>query len=319
MTEVVTSFAAVSQLNLLAQRQQGLGVSAPTQQPAPTVDSNALHSVLAAADKTENQAFSGDATTRNPDSGANSGPSRPRVEIKQFDVGLSPSEVVGTPDVLQRFDANGDGRVDLLESDKAALARQKVFTFAGLAAAPGGAGRAIVAPSSPPPPPPKQLSEADAPALARETGAAIVAAFGTLDPSGLPKKFVEAAAQGPGAKKYYDGADAAAGVPSGTADAPKKYYGQGVEVVAGPAANNSGQPVKYADRAPVREQAVSEEGTGEVKYYDRVPQAEAGDGGGSATTGEKYHDKAQEVISAYAQRQGGEAPVEAPAVTVLTA
>lgn len=309
MTEVVTSFAASPQLNLTASRLQGFGVSAVVQQP--TAESNALQSALAASDKAEDKSFASELPGRNSSSAnSSSGPSRPRIEIKQFDVGLSAAEVVGTQDVLQRFDANGDGRVDLLESDKAALVRQKVFTFAGLAAAP--AKLAVEQP-------PVALTEAEAPALARETGAAI-AALPSFDEAGLPKKFSASLVQDPGAKKFFAETAAAEGTPSGVADAPKKYYGQGAEVVAGTVANgnNGAAPVKYADRAPVREQAVSEDGTGEVKYYDRVPQADSSENGGDTASREKYSDKAQEIAAAYAAFQG-DAPVEAPVVTVVTA
>ena len=312
MTEVVTTFAASPQLNLLARGQQGFGVSTNISQPAaPTAESNALQSVLAAADKAESQSFAAELPAR--DAGANngSGPSRARIEIKQFDVGLSASEIVGTQDVLQRFDANGDGRVDTLEADKAALVRQKVFTFAGLAAAPTTATtEALNVPI---------VTEEEAPQLARETGAAI-AALPRFDDNGLPKKYSDSIVQDPGAKRYFAEAAAAEGTPSGVADAPKKYYGQGAEVVAGPVANgsNNAVPVKYADRAPVREQAVSEEGTGEVKYYDRVPQAENGENSGEAASREKYSEKAQEIAAAYAALQG-EAPPEASVITAITA
>lgn len=322
MTEVVTSFAAESQLNLLASRQQGFGVSGTVSDPttpAPTVESNALKSALLAADKTESQSFASDTAERDANTGANSGPSRPRVEIKQFDVGPSPSEVVGTPDVLQRFDANRDGRLDMMEGSRAALVRQNVFTFAGLAAAPSPAAPSAIAADQPPPPPPPPISEGEAPALARETGAAI-AALGTFDAQGLPKKFAAAEAEAAGAKKYYDNAAAVAGTPSGTTDAPKKYYGQGVEVVAGQAVNNgSVAPTKYADRVPVREQTVSEEGTGEVKYYDRVPQTESSDGGDNAPGQQKYHDKALEVLEAYVQAATDEALADTRIATVITA
>jgi hypothetical protein len=314
MTEVVTSFAASQQLNLTASRLQGFGVSTVVQQPtAPTAEANALQSALAASDKAEDKSFASELPGRDASAGnSSSGPSRPRIEIKQFDVGLSAAEVVGTQDVLQRFDANGDGRVDLLESDKAALVRQKVFTFAGLAAAPS---KVSVEQTH------VDLSEAEAPALARETGAAI-AALASFDEAGVPKKFSASLVQDPGAKKFFADAATAEGTPSGVVDAPKKYYGQGAEVVAGPVANgnNNGAPVKYSDRAPVREQsAVSEEGTGEVKYYDRVPQAEAGENGDDTTSREKYSEKAQEIAAAYAALQGDPAPVEAPIVTIVTA
>lgn len=308
MTEVVTSFAASQQLNLLAGRQQGFGVSAPGIQPdAPTAEANALQSVLAASDKAEDKSFASELPARDHSTSNNgSGPSRPRVEIKQFDVGLSAAEVVGTQDVLQRFDANGDGRVDLLESDKAALVRQKVFTFAGLAASPATVSveQGLV-----------DLTESEAPALARETGAAI-AALPAFDEAGLPRKFSASLVQDPGAKKFFTDVAAAQGTPSGVADAPKKYYGQGAEVVvAGQTNNGTNPPVKYADRAPVKDQTVSEEGTGEVKYYDRVPQAEAGDNGGEPAAREKYSDKAQEIAAAYAALQG-DVPLEVPVATV---
>lgn len=310
MTEVVTSFAASQQLNLLARGQQGFGASAPVAQPAaPTAESNALQSALAASDKSENKSFAGELPQRDPSTnagaGAGTGPSRPRIEIKQFDVGLSPSVVVGTQDVLQRFDANGDGRVDTIEADKATLVRQKVFTFAGLAAAPTAAT-------------PEQagipITVDNAPQIARETGEAI-AALKTFDEAGLPKKYSDSLIQDPAAKKYFAEAAALEGTPSGVADAPKKYYGQGAEVIAGPATNGATAPVKYSDRAPVREQTVSEDGTGEVKYYDRVPQSEAGENDGSATGGEKYSDKAQEIAAAYAVAQG-DVPAEVPVATV---
>ena len=222
MTEVVTSIAASSQLNLSAQRLQGFGVSAVISQPtAPTAEANALQSALAASDKSEDSTYRSENAPRDADNGATSGPSRPRIQIKQFDVGLSPSEVVGTQDVLQRFDANGDGRVDLLESDKAAFVRQKVTTFAGLAAAPAAVSSAQTY---------ADLSESEAPALARETGAAI-AALPSFDEAGLPRKFSASIVQDPGAKKFFADAAVAEGTPSGAVDAPKKYYGQGAEVV----------------------------------------------------------------------------------------
>lgn len=324
MTEVVTSYAASPQLSLLAPRQQVFGASEAESQPArtlPSADASALHSVLAAADKTDGRPFASDAAPR--EGGGGSGPSRPRVEVKRFDVGLSPSEVVGTPDVLQRFDRNGDGRVDIFESVKSVQVRQQVFTFASLAAAPRATTADEAGRSSP------ALTEAQAPALARETGAALAALGG--DTVGLPRKFAGAAEGGPDAgpdtRKFHDTAAALAGAP-GVSDVPKKYYGQGVEVVAGQAAAD-GAPVKYADRAPARENVFAEDGAREVKYYDRVPQAESGGaaaGDGGAAGGETYAEKAREIAAAL--RGGGrsaaayaqaETPAAAPIATVVTA
>ena len=52
-----------------------------------------------------------------------------KIELKDFDVGRRPAEVVGTADVVQRFDNNLDGRVDLLEFQRAARARDTIYTY----------------------------------------------------------------------------------------------------------------------------------------------------------------------------------------------
>ena len=124
MTEVVTSSAAFQQLNLLAPRQQEFGVERQgvdagfaTADIAPaaveTSSDNLSHSASSGGDQNPVNHHQEQAQPR-PEA-AISGPSKPRIEIKHIDLGLTPSEVVGTPDILQRFDTNGDGRLSLAE------------------------------------------------------------------------------------------------------------------------------------------------------------------------------------------------------------
>ena len=137
MTEVVTSDAA-SQLNLLADRQPGFSVE---HDPAVGAGVQVAPQGAPAINKPERVATSHSsdehsARERQQVRAAPSSPSKARIELKRIDFGLTPAEVVGTVDVLQRFDDNGDGRVDLLESHQAQLSRHDGFTFAGLAASP---------------------------------------------------------------------------------------------------------------------------------------------------------------------------------------
>ena len=130
MSDVVTSAtAAILQFGLFAPRQQVFvverGGSAPDDATALNLNPrDALHAPTQSALETRrDEAIA---------TQAHDGPSRARVEIRSLDMGLTPAEVVDTPDVLQRFDENGDGRVDLTEADKATLSRQKGTTFAGV-------------------------------------------------------------------------------------------------------------------------------------------------------------------------------------------
>jgi hypothetical protein len=129
MSNVVTSpSAAISQFGLFAPRQQVFVVerlgSAPDDATALQSSRDALHQPTQSALETRrDEAIA---------SVQRDGPSRARIEVRSLDMGLTPAEVVGTPDVLQRFDENGNGHVDLTEADKATLARQKGGTFAGV-------------------------------------------------------------------------------------------------------------------------------------------------------------------------------------------
>ena len=136
MTEVVTTKVAQdAQLNLLAQRPQ---VQPQERQQAPIQIAEA--SVNPDVRRGPNQAEASDRQSDEQESHRResrrhadlTGPSRPRVEIREFDLGKTPAEVVGTRDVVLRFDANDDGRIDLIESQRATRARAENGSFAGL-------------------------------------------------------------------------------------------------------------------------------------------------------------------------------------------
>jgi hypothetical protein len=269
MTEVVTSFAASQQLNLLAPRQQVFvvdrqGVDAgfnTADIAAANVDTPAdtsSQSESAFDDQIPVNQHQDDTPQRARDAAPQSGPSKARVEIKHIDLGLTPSEVVGTPDILQRFDSNGDGRVDLIEAARAGVARQGTFTFAGLAAASEKSEeqRIVEEPVVEQPQAAVAPDAAPAPVLATVGG----------------KKFFTAAEAGVGPQKKFFNAVAAQGTPTGTADAPKKFYGQGAEAVVGRFAVAESTP-KFADKVPADEKIVITE-DGETKLYDKVAQTD---------------------------------------------
>ena len=296
MAELVTSNAA-SQLNLLAQRQQDFSAersvtaeaAAATQNP-PTVSKPSRSEASNSSDGQQSQERrqSERRASTEAERAPASGPSKPRIELKQIDFGLTPSEIVGTVDVLQRFDDNGDGRVDMLESQQAQLSRSEGLTFSGLAAAP-------------------VKVEVSTPTVE-------VPAENTSAPQPSVNKLFVSGEQVPGEpvvtteKKFFKDEEAASlGAPSGTEDAPRKFYGQGAEVVLGQFAAAADATPKYSDKVTDArsEGAVSEDGTGETKYYDKVAQADSGQSFGEASSeGDRsYHEKAQEIATATA---GGE-------------
>jgi hypothetical protein len=302
MTEVVTSTAAFSQLSLQAPKPQVFGIEsqAGSAEAISPASFGILQDVSAqgADDQSsvnQHQGKDGSSAEPRPDNNG-SGPSRARVEIKHLDIGLTPSEVVGTPDVLQRFDDNGDGRVDLIESARAGLARQKVFTFAGLAAA---SSRSPIL---------GQVEDAPQPAPVAASGAPITAdgvpAPAASQQTPFEKSFAPAQADAPvpGTKKFADAAEAVAAQGSTTegVDVPRKFYGQGVEVVAGQFAAAAEAAPKYHDKVVVKDLAVvTEDGTGEAKYYDRVAQAETDNASEDAGQGAEgnYYEKAQQLAN----------------------
>jgi len=225
MSDVVTSTtAAVSQFGLFAPRQQVFVVerdgSAPDDATALNLNPrDALHAPTESALETRRDAAL--------ESAQRNGPSRARIEIHSLDMGLTPAEVVGTPDVLQRFDANGDGRVDLSEADKAIQARQQGTTYAGVGN----------------------------PAIAAE-----------------PKKITVTTPDGAVQTVVVDAGKA--GTSTATVQVPKRLYGQGAEVAVGPAVTqNAADPNAKPHIVDPKTPAV-EDGTGEVKLYNKVAQAE---------------------------------------------
>ncbi|MBY0511122.1 MAG: hypothetical protein K2P94_13350 [Rhodospirillaceae bacterium] len=288
MTELVTSFAASQQLNLLAPRQQVF-----------VVDRQGEDSSFSAADIAAAQVDTPEDTTSQSESSFDdqnpvnrhqdetpksardtapppSGPSKARVEIKHIDLGLTPSEVVGTPDILQRFDANGDGRVDLIEAARAGVAREGVFTFAGLATV-------------------SQKSEEQAQAQVIAEAQAVAQPQVAVAPDASPapvtvavngKKLFTAAEAGAGAAKKFFHAVAAQGTPTGTVDAPKKFYGQGAEVVVGKFAAAEQTP-KFAAKVSADEKIVVTEDGGETKLYDKVAQTDTDQAGDDTAPGER--------------------------------
>ena len=191
-----------------------------------------------------------------------SGPSRARIQIKHIDLGLTPSEVVGTPDVLQRFDADGDRRVDLNEAARAGVAREGVFTFAGLSV-----GSGLVEPTARSPVPQATPSvPKSAVAFAAEPTDQNIFTPTELPGAAPTKKFFVAA-------KAAAAQVAAQGTPTGTVDAPKKFSGQGVEVVVGKFAVAETAPQFVEDTAK-KVVVVTEEDSGETTAPDKVARTD---------------------------------------------
>jgi len=328
MTEVVASSAASQQLSLLAQRQQVFAVPVERQ----GVDSGFVtaDTAIAAADTPEDPSAQSrsayddqNPVNRHKDetpqrarepAPAPSGPSKARIEIKHIDLGLTPSEVVGTPDVLQRFDSNGDGRVDLIEAARAGVAREGVFTFAGLAAV-------------------NQTTEVE---QATVDAQVVQQAQVAVAPDAAPvaaavvdgKKLFTAAEAGAGPTKRFFNAVAAQGTPTGQVDAPKKFYGQGAEVVVGKFAVSETAP-KFVDKVAGDEKkiVVTEDG-GETKLYDKVAQTDTEQTGDEAVADDgapRQQAKDAPVDDAAVAKKSARSPVAAyvpetsPTTTVVTA
>ena len=280
MSELVTSAAAISQFNLFASRQQVFGIerAADTSEGVAEVDSAkaSAPNALTSANRHEDAPAS---------LAVHDGPSRARVDIRSLDLGLTPAEVVGTPDVLQRFDSNGDGRVDLLESDKATLVRQNLFTFAGVGNAKGEA-------EAPAPEPAPVIVNSEA------ATAAVPAEDAT---PGEPKKFfVPLTPDGrPAGQKIADTAQAATGASTGTVAVAKQFYGQGAEVVAGPVVTRGTPAANLHDKTIALRQhgVIREDGTGEKRLYDKVPQSEP-QHRQSGHSGASLHEKARQISAA---------------------
>jgi hypothetical protein len=137
---VTIKVAHDAQLSLLAQRPQVSRNDSNTPSPIQVAHAEVEPDVRRAPNPAEAGAQDhGDdrgADLSRQDSRAElSGPSRARIVLRDFDVGKTPAEVVGTRDVVLRFDSNDDGRIDLIESQRSARARDDGASFRGLAAA----------------------------------------------------------------------------------------------------------------------------------------------------------------------------------------
>ncbi len=197
---------------------------------------------------------------------------------------------MGTIDVLQRFDDNGDGRVNLIESQQAQLSRKGDSTFEGLAASPVTPGLRSFAPD------PRETQGSAEPANATKAEHPQV--------SSIPGQASEEEAGVDVGKKYFGTEETASlGAPTDTVDAPRKFYGQGAEVVIGQFAAATDTAPKYSDKAPTdarSEGAVTEEGTGEFKYYDKAAQSDTEQSFSDAPGEEagSLYEKAQQIASA---------------------
>jgi len=318
MTEVVTTTAAATQLNLLAQRQQVFGVERPVVERQ-SVDAGFVAADVATAAtadtsvEQQQQKFSDKQEDQNPVNRHTeqptprpepvTGPSKARVEIKHIDLGLTPSEVVGTPDVLQRFDTNGDGRVDLAEAARAGVAREGVFTYAGLAGQTSDIATTVA-------------GEATTETEENPRGGALPAAPAGTSEAVERKLYVAADVPAAAQSRRHFVQAAAEGGPSGVADAPKKFSGQGAEVVVGRFAVETAP--KISDKADAKQTTtVSEDGSGETKIYDKVAQTETDTG---SSEQQPQHDPTQrQAAQVAAYHAAAAAAAVKAAVKALTA
>ncbi len=308
MTEVVTNTAASLQQAFVAERQQK-PINVSGSQADTSSNSNPVlkpkgaqaPSAVARAPKADDaqseprrqpspqsqpvQAKAPDAADASRPSKSESAPRADavKVELKDFDVGRRPAEVVATLDVVQRFDNNADGRVDLLESQRAARARDSVFTYAarGVARSDGPSVAEEVQRA--------EIAQVSAQAASQPTPSVSPAvAQGSANgvDASVPKKIFQDAQVSTGGpdedgavpKKLFGSIEAAStGVFSDGAPVEQKFFGDGVEVVRGRFASDPEVQQKLSDKADQAEAGrFYEDGTGEQKLYDKVAQSEAG-------------------------------------------
>ncbi|MEQ9445731.1 MAG: hypothetical protein RJS98_09210 [Rhodospirillaceae bacterium] len=360
MTEVVTDTAASLQQSLVAERQQrAFGVSGGSQENlSQNTASLAVQKGAPAADAVVRQSESEQSQSESrrsrqaaqqqqikrdaPDPADQPRPSRSvsadpvdKIEIKDFDVGRRAAEVVGTADVVQRFDNNLDGRVDLLESQRATRARDTSFTYAARGQAhtdtPTVAeqvqdkeiSKSVLTPvaqNAPVNTSTQAQSESDANIPRKIFNDVQVNSAGTEEDGVVPKKLFAA-------EDIADQGAVTDGVP-----VQQKFFGEGAEVVLGRFATDADVQQKLSEKAEQFETGRFYEGeTGEEKLYDKVAQSEPGrfapeedgklygdaaveevpfsDNSGGGTEGElSLYEKAQQV----AQRNDGASVEEQP-------
>ena len=272
MTELVTiKIAQDAQANLLAQRPQiareQTQDNTPIQIAHAEVDPDVRRAPKSADVGGEANGGEGESAFRQRDSRAElTGPSRARIVLRDFDVGKTPAEVVGTRDVVLRFDSNADGRIDIIESQRSARARSDVgaTSYRGLAAAAAAAVAAFAADAAA-----EQATVPTTRPAPQQTEAP--QRFGTSE-DGTPIE----------QKKFSTEQDA-----TPTAEPAQKFFGKGAEVAVAAggqfAAAADAQPQKYADRAPQTDRGTATEASsGERKYYDKVAEAETDANGGDS-------------------------------------
>lgn len=312
MTEVVTNTAATLQQTLVADRQQrafsapGANQEAASQPTTPVrpAGAQAADAVARAAKPDQSQAdgrrngqqASEQRVRRQPDpvdevrASRSQTASKPEpVELKDFDVGRRAAEVVGTVDVVQRFDNNADGRVDLLESQRAVRARDGSSTYAARGQARSETAtvvervqdREIEQAVSTPTQPAQQQASGSTPATQVDVQAA-AAGVATPEPQKLygDAQVVSGGSGEDGTvpKKLFAAEEIASqGTFSDGAPVQQKFFGEGVELVRGRVAGDPEVQQKLFDKAETAETGrFYEDGTGEQKLYDKVAQTEAG-------------------------------------------
>lgn len=305
MTDLVTAKVAQdAQLNLAALRPQ---VQPQDRQQSPiqiaqaSVDADARRAPAAAEETATRSDSQADADRDARREAELTGPSRARVEIRNFDVGKTPAEVVGTRDVVLRFDGNDDGRIDLIESRRASRARAETGSYAGLYARDVDPRAGV-------------RQQVDPPARTAPDGVEQLPTDTTLAPPRTDAEFE--------AKKFSDKALADQGYSSGEAEVAPKFYGRGAEPVVGQfAAQTPEPPQKFSERAAELDRGrISEDGSGERKFYDKVPQAETPSNGGGETPQQRtYYERAQELAPAPTTPGAAAADPANPARIVVTA
>ncbi|MBL8630357.1 MAG: hypothetical protein JNM81_12045 [Rhodospirillaceae bacterium] len=102
-------------------------------------------------------------------------------------------------------------------------------------------------------------------------------------------------------KKFGDKPEAEQGFSTGEAPGSQKYYGKGSEAVVGQFATD--QPQKFADKAIANQTGgLTEDGSGEAKYYDKVSQPETDFTGGGADGGQRsMYERARDVAKALSE------------------
>jgi hypothetical protein len=282
MTELVTiKVAQEAQLSLLAQRPQAQ-TAERTQAPIQITGAEVNPDVQRAPNQAEGASTENGGDFASDQNRSNSqaeltGPSRARVQVRDFDVGKTPAEVVGTRDVVARFDTNDDGRIDLVEAQRSARARDDggASSFRGLATS-----RADPAPAEAPAQ--IQPKVENKPAQTEEPKQK----FGTTENGDVISQ-----------KKFTPRTEGGEGAPE-----PQKFFGKGPEAALGQFAAPTEQPQKFSDRAAVVDRGAgeTEAASGERKYYDKVSESDAGNTGSEdpqQQQSQTYYERARELAA----------------------